>query len=96
MAKPSFDWDERKDAENQAKHGVPFALAQYAFADPQRVIAVDTAHSAKEKRYFCLGQVGGGVLTVRFTYRSGVIRIFGAGYWRKGKVIYARENQVHE
>ncbi len=31
----------------------------------------------------------------RFTYRGGVIRIFGAGYWRKGKRIYERENQVH-
>jgi hypothetical protein len=24
-----------------------------------------------------------------------VIRIFGAGYWRKGKRIYERENQIH-
>ena len=37
-----------------------------------------------------------GIVTVRFTHRAGVIRIFGAGYWRKGKVIYERENQVHE
>lgn len=95
MASPSFEWDERKDAENQAKHGIPFALAQYAFADPKRVIAEDTAHSAKEKRYFCIGKVGDGILTVRFTYRSGVIRIYGAGWWRKGKAIYERENQVH-
>lgn len=96
MQKPSFEWDERKDADNRAKHGVPFALAQYAFADPNRVIAEDAAHSAREKRYFCFGRVGGGILTVRFTYRSGVIRIFGAGYWRKGKAIYERENQIHE
>jgi hypothetical protein len=33
---------------------------------------------------------------VRFTYRDDVIRIFGAGYWRKGKQIYERENQIHE
>jgi uncharacterized protein len=52
MAKPSFEWDERKDAENQAKHGMPFALAQYAFADPNRVIAEDMTHSAGEPRYF--------------------------------------------
>jgi uncharacterized DUF497 family protein len=96
MERPGFEWDEQKDAENQAKHGIPFALAQYAFADPRRVIAEDTAHSAKEKRYFCFGRVGGGILTVRFTYRFGVIRIFGAGYWRKGKAIYERENQVHK
>lgn len=96
MTKRSFEWDDRKDAENLAKHGVPFVLAQYAFADPKRVIAVDTTHSGKERRYFCFGRVGEGVLTVRFTYRSGVIRIFGSGYWRKGKTIYEHENQVHE
>ena len=96
MAQPSLEWDVRKDAENQAKHGVPFVLAQYAFADPRRVIAEDTGHSTKEQRYFCFGRVGEGVLTVRFTHRLGVVRIFGAGYWRKGKVIYERENQVHE
>jgi len=39
MAAPSFEWDSRKDAENQGKHGVRFALAQHAFADPKRVIA---------------------------------------------------------
>ena len=55
----------------------------------------DSSHSANEARYFCFGRVGGGVLTVRFTYRAGVIRILGAGYWRKGKAIYERENQVH-
>lgn len=96
MAGSSFEWDPLKDAENLAKHGVPFALAQYAFADPKRVIAEDTAHSAKEPRYFCFGQVGEGIVTVRFTHRAGVIRIFGAGYWRRGKAIYERENQIHE
>lgn len=92
MTKPSFEWDALKDAENQTKHGVPFALAQYAFADAKRVIAEDSAHNSKEPRYFCFGRVGEGILTVRFTYRSGVIRIFGAGYWRKGKSIYERQN----
>jgi hypothetical protein len=48
MEKPSFEWDEQKDAENQARHGIPFAMAQYAFADPMRVIAEDTGHSARE------------------------------------------------
>ena len=36
-----------------------------------------------------------GIATVRFTYRDKVIRIFGAGYWRKGKQIYEQENEVH-
>lgn len=92
MTKTRFEWDPEKDAENQTKHGVPFSAAQYAFADPNRVIAEDIAHSKTEKRYFCFGAVNGGVLTVRFTYRVNIIRIFGAGYWRKGKAIYEREN----
>jgi uncharacterized protein len=96
MSGPSFEWDSAKDAENLAKHGVSFVLAQYAFADPKRVIAEDASHSAKEVRYFCFGQVSGAIMTVRFTHRTGTIRIFGAGYWRKGKAIYERENQVHE
>lgn len=73
----------------------PEVLAQYAFADPRRVIAEDLAHGKTEKRYFCFGEVNGGILTVRFTYRGSVIRIFGAGYWRKGKAIYEHENQIH-
>lgn len=94
MAQARFEWDPRKDRKNQDKHGVSFAKAQYAFADPKRVIAEDLSHSSKERRYYCFGSDEGGVLTVRFTYRRGVIRIFGAGYWRKGKRIYERENQV--
>lgn len=92
MASTSFDWDSDKDAENQQKHGVSFNRAQYAFADPRRVIAKDVAHSQTEERFYCFGEVDGGVLTVRFTYRESVIRIIGAGYWRKGKTIYEREN----
>ena len=95
MAKARFEWDPAKDRENQLKHGVGFAVAQFAFADPQRVIAEDTVHSSGEQRYFCFGAVGGGVITVRFTYRQGVIRIIGAGYWRKGKQLYERKNQIH-
>ncbi len=95
MAKTRFDWDQDKDDKNQKKHGVSLALAQLAFVDPKRVIAEDLSHGSGEQRYFCFGQVGAGVLTVRFTYREDVIRIHGAGYWRKGKRIYERENQVH-
>jgi hypothetical protein len=95
MKKPRFEWDAAKNAENQEKHGVAFSLAQYAFADPRRVIAADRAHSETEQRYFCFGEVEGGILTVWFTYRGGVIRIIGAGYWRKGREIYERENLLH-
>ena len=95
MDKTRFEWDEAKDQLNQHKHGVPFVLAQFAFADPKRVILEDLEHSFGEPRFYCLGKVQDGILTVRFTYRDNVIRIFGAGYWRKGKTIYEKENQIH-
>ncbi len=83
-----------KDVENQEKHGVSFEFAQQAFLDRQHVIARDLVHSKSEESFYCFGSVGGGVLTVRFTYRNDVIRIIGAGYWRKGKRIYEQENQI--
>ncbi len=55
MALAHFEWDPVKDIENQRKHRVSFAEAQYAFADSSRVIAEDLSHSAKEKRYYCFG-----------------------------------------
>ena len=90
---PTFEWDDAKDRLNQAKHGVPFALAQYAFFDNHRVIAEDLEHSDSEQRFFCFGTVGDGVMTVRFTWRESRIRIIGAGYWRKGKAIYEQQNR---
>jgi uncharacterized protein len=95
MAETRFEWDPDKDSANQGKHGVPFHRAQYAFADPRRVIAKDLSHSQSEARFYCFGEVDGGILTVRFVYRASVIRIIGAGYWRKGKAIYERKNQIH-
>ena len=96
MAKARCEWDRAKDLENQEKHGISFTTAQLAFADLSRIIAEDLSHSTVEKRYYCFGVVEGGVLTVRFTYRHHVIRIIGAGYWRKGRQLYEREHQVHE
>ena len=90
-----FEWDSAKDKLNQVKHGVSFALAQLAFLDLHRVILEDLEHSVDEKRYYCLGSVAGGIVTVRFTYRKNKIRIIGAGYWRKGKKIYEKENKIH-
>jgi uncharacterized DUF497 family protein len=90
---PSFEWDPIKDRANRAKHGVSFSMAQHAFLDSRRVIAEDLDHSESEPRYFCFGRVGNGVMTVRFTWREGRIRIFGAGYWRKGKTIYEQQNR---
>ena len=95
MEKAYFEWDESKDGENQKKHGVSFSLAQHAFLDPDRVIVEDIFHSAEEQRFYCVGRVNEGIMTVRFTYRKNIIRIIGAGYWRKGRKIYEEQNKIH-
>ena len=90
--KSHFEWDEKKNTDNQLKHGVSFFDAQKAFQDPNRRIAEDLEHSADELRYYCFGRVLDGIMTVRFTYRGHKIRIIGAGYWRKGKKVYENAN----
>ncbi|MEX0963302.1 MAG: BrnT family toxin [Pseudohongiellaceae bacterium] len=94
MAKSTFEWDEAKDLDNQEKHGVSFEDAQHAFLDENRIIAEDLDHSKDEQRYYCFGlnRARTGILTVRFTYRASKIRIYGAGYWRKGRRIYEKSN----
>jgi uncharacterized protein len=97
MSKITFEWDDNKDKLNQEKHEVAFSKAQKAFLDPKRIIAEDLEHSKIEKRYYCFGLVDNGVMTVRFTYRGHIVRMIGAGYWRKGKKIYeASQSQVHK
>ena len=69
----------------EARH---FICGSAGRIDPGRVIARDVAHSRSEPRFDCLGRVSDGVLTVRFTYRANIIRIIGAGYWRRGKKLH--------
>lgn len=95
MGKVNFEWDPHKDKLNQKKHGIPFSSAQRVFLDPNRIIAKDLKHSGAEERYYCFGKVDEGILTVCFTYRENVIRIIGAGHWRKGKVTYEEQNKVY-
>ena len=90
-----FEWDPIKNIVNQQKHHVSFEEAQHAFADTKRIFAEDITHKSSETRYYCFGDVSGEIMTVRFTYRNKKIRIFGAGYWRKGKKIYEETNSLH-
>lgn len=94
MTRGRFEWDPGKDRENAVKHGVSFSVAQEAFLDPFRVIIRDVGHGGTENRWYCMGYAIKGIITVRFTVRGDVIRIIGAGYWRKGKRIYEEENGI--
>ena len=87
-----FEWNEDKNKINQEKQGISFFDAQYAFADPNRLMAKNLKHSETEERFYCFGKVNDEILTVRFTYRGNKIRIFGAGYWRKGRKAYEEQN----
>ena len=92
----TFEWDENKNLENIEKHNVSFEIAQEAFYDKKRILLKDKRHSKKEERFFCIGNDGNGIVTVRFTMRNGNIRIFGAGYWREGRYKYEqKENNLH-
>ncbi len=84
----SFIWDSRKERVNIYKHRIDFITATKAFEDPNRKIFTDSRHSEHEERHFCIGRVGNSIVTIRFTYRDGKIRIIGAGYWRKGIKYY--------
>ncbi len=90
-----FEWDDDKDQANRVKHGVGFPEAQLAFLDRDRVIAEDPDHGNGEPRFFCLGVDSGRVMTVRFTVRGEAIRVFGAGYWRKGRRLYEETRRIH-
>jgi len=91
----NFEWDDAKNRANIKKHKISFDEAQYAFLDEQRIIAEDNNHSSDvEKRYYCFGKTEKGIVTVRFIFRNSMIRIIGAGYWRKGKNEYEKKNNI--
>jgi uncharacterized DUF497 family protein len=75
----TFEWDDKKAAENLTKHGVSFAEASTVFADPLSRTILDPLHSEEEERLVILGQSGlQHTLVVVHTYRSEVIRIISA------------------
>lgn len=74
----SFEWDEKKAAENYAKHGVSFRFATRVFKDPFAVERVDNRHSYGEERFILIGAVGEIVLFVVYTEREERIRLISA------------------
>ena len=76
-----FEWDPKKAASNQRKHGVSFDEAETAFLDDEAVLVPDTEHSSDEDRFLILGfsyQLR--ILIVCHCYRESddVIRIISA------------------
>ena len=73
-----FEWDERKAAENLAKHGVPFAYVVRAFLDPHRIDEADERRDYKEDRRVMIGKIDERVFVVAYTLRGKFIRLISA------------------
>jgi uncharacterized protein len=76
-----FEWDERKNAENQRTHGVSFEEAQTTFLDDHAMLIDDPDHSSREERFILLGLSAAlRHLVVCHCYRASnsVIRIISA------------------
>ena len=76
MEEMTFSWDERKDRENQRKHGVSFEEASTAFADANARLKHDPDHSREEDRFILLGfSAKLRLLGVAHAYRQGGTQI---------------------
>jgi uncharacterized DUF497 family protein len=51
-----FEWDQRKAARNQTKHGISFDEARSVFADPLLMLMSDPDHSEDEERFVAIGE----------------------------------------
>ncbi|MBS0421952.1 MAG: BrnT family toxin [Proteobacteria bacterium] len=81
MSSFRFEWDERKAAANERKHGISFAEAKTAFLDENARVIADPEHSDDEERFVLLGlSISVRVLVVCHCYRKDgeVIRIISA------------------
>jgi len=50
-----FEWDERKNVQNQRTHGVSFEEAESVFLDDQALLLDDPDHSSREDRFVLVG-----------------------------------------
>ena len=75
-----FEWDEKKNSINKAKHGISFEEAALVFADSFVLEKYDAEHSTlDEERFIRIGTVYNVlIVTVMFTDRDGVTRIISA------------------
>ena len=80
MSKLIFEWDTRKDAANQRKHGVSFEEAKSVFTDDYGRLIADPDHSGEEDRFILLGtSINARLLLVCHCIRDGEsIRIISA------------------
>lgn len=85
-----FEWDARKAASNDAKHGVSFEEARTAFSDPRGMDGEDIMHSSSEPRRLRLAKAASGrVLAIAYVVRR-------ANDAEKTRIISARPANTKE
>ena len=84
-----YEWDERKNRENQRKHaGISFEIGTLVFDDEYRILVKDRVDETGEQRWHAIGVASlgpgaGDILTVVHVYREDkhgeeIIRIISA------------------
>jgi uncharacterized DUF497 family protein len=73
-----YEWDDNKNQQNQAKHGIDFYDAVRIFMDIDRIEVVDDRKNYRETRYRTVGTAFNVVLTVVYTMRSSRYRLISA------------------
>jgi uncharacterized protein len=74
-----FEWDSKKAAINERRHGVSFVEASSIFGDPLAVTFEDPDHSVRENRFISIGLSDQErVLIVAHAERGDRIRIISA------------------
>jgi hypothetical protein len=86
-----FEWDRPKASANYRRHGLEFAEAVTAFADPLSLVIPDPDHSAVEERFVLMGHVvDGRLVVVAFTERGQRLRVISA------RLASRRERRAYE
>ena len=86
----SYQWDPRKAASNQEKHGVDFADAVGVFED-EWALTIKEEYVEDEQRFVTMGMdFLGRVLVVVYTYRGEAIRLISA------RMATRRERRAYE
>ena len=92
-----FDWDPRKERENELKHRVSFLEASTVFGDSLGVTVPDPDHSFEEARFITVGLSNENrLLIVSYAERDGWYRIISArGLTRKERKSYETIRQKY-
>ncbi len=75
----NFEWNEKKDEQNLAKHGLSFAGGALVFLDPDRIELIDDRKNYGEVRYTTIGSVNNNIIIyVIYTIRGKNYRLISA------------------